>query len=163
VLEFTQNLGPLPNGEKQATERLSLDYEGRTRTRRRVLLDSGREAGLFLERGKMLGGGDILRAEDGTLALVLCKAEAVVTARTGDRLLLARGCWHLGNRHVPLQIEETLLRFAPDPAAEQLARQLGFVVKREYAPFTPEGGAYAHVRMPEILFLRAGGEEHVSS
>jgi urease accessory protein len=139
---FTQNLGPRP--DLAPTERLSLDHEGRARTRRRVLLDSGREAGLFLERGTLLAGGDILRAEDNTLALVVCKPEAVITARAPDWAHLARGCYHLGNRHVPVQIGELWLRFPPDPVLEKLVQGLGFDVAAEEAPFVPESGAYAH-------------------
>ena len=142
MLEFTQNLGPLP--DSTTAELLLLDYEGRCRTRQRVRLESGREAGLFLERGRVLAEGDILRAADGTQAVVRCRPEETITARADNWALLARGCYHLGNRHVPLQIGDLWLRFMPDPVLEKLVRQLGFETQREEAPFVPESGAYGH-------------------
>jgi urease accessory protein len=141
MLEFTENLGPLP--EERARERLSLDHEGRRKSRQRVRLDSGKEAGLFLERGKTLAGGDILRATDGTLALVLCKKEEIVTASTTDWLTLAKGCYHMGNRHVPLQIGPLWIRFTPDAGLENMLRRLGFDTHAEFLPFAPESGAGA--------------------
>ncbi|MDR1947696.1 MAG: urease accessory protein UreE [Desulfovibrio sp.] len=151
--DFTQNLGPRPDLE--SAESLSLDYEGRIRARRRVILDSGREAGLFLERGRTLAEGDVLRAADGTLALVRCRPEPVCTARAPDGLTLARACWHLGNRHTVLQIGDLWLRFLPDPVLENMVRLLGLEVSAEEALFTPESGAYGHSAAP---YAHSGAE-----
>ncbi|MDR1489823.1 MAG: urease accessory protein UreE [Desulfovibrio sp.] len=141
MLEFIRNLGQRPDLE--AGERLPLDYAARCKARQRALLESGREAGLFLERGRMLAEGDVLVAADDTLALVLCKPEEVTSAVAGDWRLLARGCYHLGNRHTPAQIGNLWLRIQPDPVLEAMLERLGFSLRRETAPFVPEGGAYA--------------------
>ncbi|MDR2605048.1 MAG: urease accessory protein UreE [Desulfovibrio sp.] len=146
MLEFTENLGPLP--EVVCGERLSLDYESRTKARRRVVTDSGREAGLFLERGRTLAEGDVLRATDGTLARVRCRPEPVRTARACDALPAARACFHLGNRHAAVQIGNLWVRFLPDPVLEDMVRGLGLELRSEEAPFVPEGGAYGHVAAP---------------
>ncbi|MDR1659308.1 MAG: urease accessory protein UreE [Desulfovibrio sp.] len=140
MIKLTRNLGPTGGA---FADRLRLDCESRSRARLRVRLESGAEAGLFLEYGKTLAQGDILAADDGFLVRVECEPEAVITAHAKDWGLLARGCYHLGNRHVPLQIGELWLRFTPDPVLEKLVRQLGFVAVPETAPFTPETGAYA--------------------
>jgi urease accessory protein len=140
MLEFIENIGSHP--ELAADETLFLDYEQRTRARQRVFLDSGAEAGLFLERGKTLADGDILRTAAGVSARVVCKAEAVVTARAGQGECLARACYHFGNRHAAVQIGELWLRFRPDQVLEELARHLGLDPVREKAVFRPESGAY---------------------
>ncbi|MDR1777233.1 MAG: urease accessory protein UreE [Desulfovibrio sp.] len=140
MLELTRNLGPT---DAAVADRLQLDYASRCRARLKVRLESGVEAGLFLEYGRVLNEGDVLTGDDGVLVRVECKPEPVITARTEDRQLLARGCYHLGNRHASLQIGETWLRFCPDPVLEYLVGQLGFEVVPETAPFSPEPGAYA--------------------
>jgi urease accessory protein len=144
MLEFTRHLGA--GEEQRATEELWLDYEGRCRARQRVRLQSGREAGLFLDRGKALAEGDILCADDGTQAVVRCRPEAVITARAEDWEVFARGCYHLGNRHAPVQIGRLWLRFTPDAVLERLVIHLGFATLREEAPFAAESGAYGHSR-----------------
>jgi urease accessory protein len=139
MIKLTRNLGP--NGGIFA-DRLWLDCESRSRARLKVRLESGSEAGIFLEHGKPLAQGDILATEEGLLVRVECKPEAVITAHANDWNLLARGCYHLGNRHIPLQIGELWIRFTPDSVLERLVRQLGFETVSETTPFEPETGAY---------------------
>jgi urease accessory protein len=146
MLEFTENLGPLPG--VVCGDELSLDYESRTRARRRVVTDSGKEAGLFLERGRTLAEGDVLRATDGTLVRVRCRPESVCTARACDALPAARACFHLGNRHAAVQIGDLWVRFLPDPVLEDMVRGLGLDLCAEEAPFMPEGGAYGRAAAP---------------
>ena len=141
MLKLTRNLGPM---NSPFAHRLLLDYESRSKARLKTRLESGAEAGLFLGHGRSLRRGDILSTDDGVLVRVEYRPEAVITARAGDGMLLAKGCYHLGNRHVPLQIGELWLRFAPDPVLERLVRRLGFEVVAETVPFEPEAGAYAH-------------------
>lgn len=127
-------------GESQTT--LSLPIEQRVRSRLRVKLDDGREAGLLLERGTFLRGGDLLAAEDGTVVQVIAANETVSTIRTQDLTLLARAAYHLGNRHVPLQVEAGWLRYQHDHVLDDMLRQMGLDVVVEQAPFEPEAGAY---------------------
>ena len=140
MLKLVENLGHR-HGLALA-DTLTLDYEARTKGRLRAATDGGAEAGLFLERGRVLRHGDVLRAEDGTLVGVRSRAEAVVAARGADWPGFARACYHLGNRHVALQIGELVLRFKPDHVLEDLAQRLGLEISTEEAPFEPESGAY---------------------
>lgn len=122
---------------------VTLDVDSRIKSRLRVTLDDGREAGLMLERGHLLRGGELLAdAEGSQLIRVLAAPEAVSTVRCADPHLLARAAYHLGNRHVPLQIEPGLLRFQHDHVLDDMLRGLGLTVQAEQAPFEPEAGAY---------------------
>lgn len=126
-----------------AADTLTLPYARRERSRQRVRLDSGEEAGLFLPPGTQLADGDLLRAENGVLVRVRAAPEPVSTARTADPLRLARACYHLGNRHVPLQVGAGWLRYQPDHVLDDMLRQLGLSVMQETVCFEPEQGAYA--------------------
>jgi len=126
-----------------AGDTLTLPYALRTRSRLRVRLDSGREAALQLERGLVLCSGDRLAAPDGTVVEVRAAVERVSTAHTDDRLLLARACYHLGNRHVALQVTAAWVRYQHDHVLDAMCEGLGLVVVEEMAPFQPEPGAYA--------------------
>ena len=95
-------------GVHLATERLVLPFELRQKSRLRARLESGAEVGLFLERGIVLRGGDLLLAEDGTVIEVVAALETVSTVREADGTRLARAGYHLGNRHVPVQIGDRL-------------------------------------------------------
>ncbi len=120
---------------------LTLPYEKRIKSRQRVVLDDGREAGVLLPRGTVLRDGDLLT--DGELKVAVCAAlEPVSTVHSDDPLLLARACYHLGNRHVPLQIAEGWLRYQHDHVLDDMVRQMGLEVVGEQAPFEPEAGAY---------------------
>jgi urease accessory protein len=138
----------LAPADTPATERLSLTFELRCKTRLRTKLDSGEEAGLFLERGLILRAGDKLLGKDGRVVEVVAAPENVIEARSDDPLLLARAAYHLGNRHVPVQVgvDETsgLLRFGSDHVLGEMLRGLGLDVTQTEAPFEPESGAYGN-------------------
>jgi urease accessory protein len=121
---------------------VTLTLDQRSRRRLRVTLDDGREAGIFLERGEGMKDGDRLVSEDGLVVVVRAAREPVSTVRSQDPLLLARACYHLGNRHVALQIEPGRLRYLHDHVLDEMARGLGLEVIAEEAPFEPEPGAY---------------------
>ena len=125
-----------------ASATLTLPLDSRIKSRLRATLDDGREAGLFLERGTTLRDGDCLQAEDGTIVQVKAAAETVSEVQCDDPHLLARACYHLGNRHVPLQIEPGLLRYQHDHVLDDMLRGLGLEVTVREAPFEPEPGAY---------------------
>ncbi len=123
---------------------LTLPYDSRTKSRLRVVLDDGREAGLFLERGGPgLKDGDLLGDEEGSVVQVRAAPETLSVVDCRDHLLLARACYHLGNRHVPVCIQADWLSYPHDPVLDNLLRGLGLAVRVELVPFEPEPGAYA--------------------
>jgi len=130
-----------------ATDSVALAYDERKRSRLKVTLASGVEAGIFLERGDHLQGGDRLAAEDGsTVVEILAAPEKLIEAIADSPLLFARAAYHLGNRHVPVQILQTenggQLRFQIDHVLADMVRGLGCSVSETEAPFQPEAGAY---------------------
>ncbi len=130
-----------------ATDSVALAYDERKRSRLKVRLASGAEAGIFLERGDHLHGGDRLAAEDGSAVVeILAAPEKLIEAVADSPLLFARAAYHLGNRHVPVQILPTenggKLRFQTDHVLAEMVRGLGCAVGETEAPFQPESGAY---------------------
>ena len=139
---LTMNTGPSADPAQDA---VCLDSAGRRRTRRRVRLESGREAAVLLPPGTVMHPGDVLRSEDGLTVLVKAEPENVVLCTARDWRTFARACWHLGNRHAPLEIGELWLRFLPDPVLEKLADSFGLSVTHQTAVFMPEeGAAHSH-------------------
>ena len=127
-----------------AAEKLVLPFDLRQKSRLRARLASGLEVGLFLERGIVLRGGDLLLAEDGTVVEIVAALETVSTVRDSDATRLARAGYHLGNRHVPVEIGNGWLRYGHDHVLDDMVRGLGLTVVIEEAPFEPEAGAYGH-------------------
>jgi len=125
-----------------ATGRLVLPFESRCKSRLRTRLEGGEEAGLFLERGTVLRGGDRLLARDGRVVEVVAAPEPLLEARCADPLLLARAAYHLGNRHVPLELSSGRLRLGRDHVLADMLRGLGLAVAEVVEPFEPEAGAY---------------------
>jgi urease accessory protein len=138
MLRITERLA----GEGGFDDRLVLPFDRRQKSRLRVRLESGEEAALVLDRGIVLRGGDRLRAEDGRIVRVEAAAEPVAHVTAGDPLLLMRAAYHLGNRHVPLQVGPDWLRLEQDHVLEDMLRGLGVRLRHESAPFEPEAGAY---------------------
>jgi len=130
-----------------ATDSVALAYDERKRSRLKVMLVSGTEAGIFLERGDHLHGGDKLAAENGSAIVeILAAPEKLIEAVADNPLLFARAAYHLGNRHVPVQILPTenggKLRFQTDHVLAEMVSGLGCIVSETEAPFQPESGAY---------------------
>ncbi len=138
MIELTQ----LVTKKLSADGCLTLPIEQRARSRLRVKLDDGRDAGLFLPRGILLRGGDRLGSDDGLVIKVIAATETVSTIHCADPTLLARAAYHLGNRHIPLQIEKGWLRYQHDHVLDDMLRQMDLEVVLEQAPFEPEAGAY---------------------
>ncbi|MEP6655901.1 MAG: urease accessory protein UreE [Betaproteobacteria bacterium] len=122
---------------------LVMSFERRQHTRLRTTLADGEEIGLFLERGTSLRDGDLLAAEDGRVVAVVAAEEELFEVRAGDGLALARAAYHLGNRHVVVEIAPGRLRFPANAIFADLLRGLGFEVTAVRAAFQPESGAYA--------------------
>ncbi len=121
---------------------VTLPLQQRLKSRQRVTLDDGRDAGLFLERGTTLKDGELLSGEDGVTVRVRAAAEPLSMVRSDDPVRLARACYHLGNRHMPIQIAPGELRYPHDHVLDDMLRGLGLEVTVEQAPFEPEPGAY---------------------
>ena len=131
---------------------LSLTADERTRSRHRFTTDDGQPVLLQLPRGTVLADGDILVSEltpaASNLAIrVLAKAEPVLSVTASTPLALLRGAYHLGNRHVPLEVAADYLRLMPDPVLADLLTQLGLQVEPAITPFHPEAGAYGNKAM----------------
>lgn len=125
-----------------ASTSLTLPFELRQKSRLRVTLDNGREAGLVLTRGHILRDGDCLRAEDDSIIRIVAGDEGVTTVTHNNSTELARAAYHLGNRHVSLQVGEGWLRYLADHVLDEMVSSLGFDITHEQAPFEPESGAY---------------------
>jgi urease accessory protein len=139
---LVQRLAPNPAAAVVST--LSLTAEERVRSRHRFTADNGQPVYLNLPRGTVLRSQDLLAAEDGTLVRVVAKPEPVLTVTADQPLHLLRAAYHLGNRHVALEVTPAYLRLEPDSVLEAMLHQLGVEVKAEVAPFEPEAGAYSH-------------------
>ncbi|HLO47526.1 MAG TPA: urease accessory protein UreE [Kamptonema sp.] len=143
MLILTEKLPANPNATVSFT--LPLTAIERTRSRHRFETDSGEELHLHLPRGTVLRDRDLLQSEDDScLVRVAAKPEPVITAIAPNQLLLMRAAYHLGNRHVPVEIAPTYLRLSPDSVLQGMLEQMGLEVKEEIAPFQPEMGAYGH-------------------
>jgi urease accessory protein len=121
-----------------------LDFEARSKSRLLLRLDGGGMAALIVERGRVLRGGDRVRTEDGRLVEIIAAEESLLEASSMDPLLIARAAYHLGNRHVAVQVTANRLRFLNDRVLGEMVRGLGLEVSAVRAPFEPEGGAYGH-------------------
>ena len=130
-------------GRAEVQEALKLPFELRCRSRQRARLDSGEEVALMLPRGEILRGGDLLAASDGRVIEVLALRERVLHVECDSPPGLARAAYHLGNRHVPVEVGENFLRLAADHVLEDMLRGLGARVTVVEAPFEPEAGAYS--------------------
>ncbi len=121
---------------------VTLPFDKRRLSRQRLRLDDGGEAALFLPRGTVLAPGAILVATDGTRVQVVAAPELVSRVHTPDRRLLARAAYHLGNRHVPVQVDSDALAYLHDHVLDDMLEHLGLTVEAVSAPFEPESGAY---------------------
>jgi len=119
-----------------------LDFDARQKHRFLARLEGGEELAVTLPRGSVLADGDFLETDAGAAVRVRAAMEPLSVVRASDPLLLARLTYHLGNRHVPLQIESGKLSYRHDHVLDELAARLGAAVGFEHAPFSPEGGAY---------------------
>jgi urease accessory protein len=150
MMTLTQRLPPDPRAIAPIT--LALTAEERTRSRHRFETSDGQSVYLHLPRGTVLRDGDLLQGESdptppvSTLSLVriIAKPELVLTVKATHSLDLLRAAYHLGNRHISLEIRTTYLRFLPDPVLQSMLEHLGLEVILEEVPFEPELGAYGH-------------------
>ena len=127
---------------------LCLKFDRRQKSRQRVVLTSGEDALVILPRGAYLRGGERLLSADGRIVEVVAEPEEVLHVECADPTALARAAYHLGNRHVPVEIGTGYLRLAPDHVLAAMLRGLGAAVTERVMPFEPEAGAYGHEHPP---------------
>jgi len=141
MLTLTRRLPADPNALIQFT--LLLTADDRTRSRHYFETVEGEGVYLRLPRGTVLRHGDLLESDAGDCRVrVLAKPEPVLTVTAHTPLELLKAAYHLGNRHVPLEVTADYLRLSPDPVLQSMVEQLGLHVHLETAPFEPEAGAY---------------------
>jgi urease accessory protein len=129
--------------EAAALDTVTLAYLDRHRRRIRLVADSGETFLLDLPRARHLGEGDGLELESGGYIRVRAAAEPVLEIEADDHAALLRIAWHLGNRHLPLQVAGDRLRIRADHVIAEMVVGLGGRLTPRDAPFDPEIGAYA--------------------
>jgi urease accessory protein len=132
-----------PPGDGRVVDSVILTPEQRRTPRGTVTGVKGTRCTFELADPVALRMGDLLVLDDGNLIEVVAEPEPLIEARTKDLTALARLAWHLGDRHVPVQLFANRLRVRRDPAIEGLLARLGAKIVAIEAPFDPEGGAYA--------------------
>lgn len=119
-----------------------LTFAERQKSRHKTRTQCGLELGWFIERGQVLADGDYLLCASGEIVHIIAAAEAVSQVESRDHFLLTRAAYHLGNRHVPLQIGPNFLRYQHDHVLDAMVEGLGLSVHLAQLPFHPENGAY---------------------
>jgi urease accessory protein len=126
---------------------VELDWDVRQKSRFDATDSTGRAVGVFLARGTLVRGGDVLVAEDGSLIRVVAAPQEVlrITACTehGSPFDLTRAAYHLGNRHVPIELQPDHLKIEPDHVLADMLRAMHMTVVTVQEAFEPEGGAYS--------------------
>jgi urease accessory protein len=143
----------IPGGRGLATvllkrsPQVQLDWDTRQKSRFEAVDSAGRSVAVFLPRGSVVRGGDVLVAEDGSLLRVAAAPQPVLEVRAcaqhGTAVDLPRAAYHLGNRHVAVEVAPDHLKIEPDHVLAAMLRRMHLIVTEREAPFEPEGGAYA--------------------
>jgi urease accessory protein len=124
--------------------RAFLTFDARCKSRLLLTLDNGDQAALIVERGRVLRGGERVAIADGREVEIVSAEESLLEAISSDPLLIAKAAYHLGNRHVAVQLMPDRLRFLTDHVLADMVAGLGLKVNALIATFEPEGGAYGH-------------------
>ena len=152
---ISQGAGLAPVLVKRAST-VEIDWDIRQKSRFDCTDSLGRQLGVFLPRGTLVRGGDVLLAEDGSMVRVIAAPQAVlrITACTshGTAFDLTRAAYHLGNRHVPIELKPDHLKIEPDHVLADMLRAMHLIVHEAEEAFEPEGGAYSTAD--------AGGHSH---
>jgi urease accessory protein len=126
---------------------VELDWDVRQKSRFSATDSQGRDLGIFLPRGTLVRGGDVLVAEDGSLIRVIAAPQPVLVIthckEHGTPFDLTRAAYHLGNRHVPIELQPDHLKIEPDHVLADMLRAMHLIVHETERAFEPEGGAYA--------------------
>lgn len=143
---LAQGAGLAPVLLKRAAT-VTLDWDTRQKSRFQATDNLGRELGVFLPRGTAVRGGDVLVAEDGSLVRVIAAPQPLLRitacASHGSPFDLVRAAYHLGNRHVQIELQPDHLKIEPDHVLADMLRAMHLIVNAVEEGFEPEGGAYA--------------------
>lgn len=143
---ISQGAGLAPVLVKRAAT-VELDWDVRQKSRFDATDSLGRRLGVFLPRGTLVRGGDVLVAEDGSMVKVIAAPQAVLRitacASHGSPFDLTRAAYHLGNRHVPIELKPDHLKIEPDHVLADMLRAMHLIVNAAEEAFEPEGGAYS--------------------
>lgn len=127
---------------------VELDWDVRQKSRFDAVTSGGVVIGVFLTRGTLVRGGDVLIAEDGALIRVIAAPQKVLRitacAEHGSPFDLTRAAYHLGNRHVPIELHPDHLKIEPDHVLAEMLQAMHLIVQESQEAFEPEGGAYNH-------------------
>ncbi len=125
---------------------VELDWDVRQKSRFDATDSQGRHLGVFLPRGTLVRGGDVLVAEDGSLIRVIAAPQPVLVvthcSEHGTPFDLLRAAYHLGNRHVPIELKPDHLKIEPDHVLAAMLSSMHLIVTEQATAFEPEGGAY---------------------
>ena len=125
---------------------VELDWDLRQKSRFDTVDSQGRRIGVFLPRGTAVRGGDVLVAEDGSMVRVIAAPQPVLVIRHcgehGTPFDLIRAAYHLGNRHVPIELKPDHLKIEPDHVLADMLRAMHLIVTPADTGFEPEAGAY---------------------
>jgi len=145
ILPRAQGLAPVLVKRAATVE---LDWDVRQKSRFECTDSQGRQLGVFLPRGTVVRGGDMLVAEDGSMVRVIAAPQPVIVVRHcsehGSPFDLMRAAYHLGNRHVPIELQPDHLKIEPDHVLADMLRNMHLLVEETRAGFEPEGGAYGN-------------------
>jgi Urease accessory protein UreE len=158
LLERGANASCVP--ERSPDARLPVEFDRRQRSRFLAQLDTGEEVAVALPRGHILRGGTLLEAQDGRVVEVVAAPEPVIKASASDAGLLLRAAYHLGNRHVKVELQENSVKLEPDPVLADMLEGLGLMVSAVTEPFEPEGGAYGHVHAGDVAHQHGSDGHH---
>jgi urease accessory protein len=143
MLRFTEVLAP--DAAADASGVVTLEFADRRRSRMRIRIDDGRDAALMLPRGTILHDGDRLRdPERGDVVIVRAADQTLSFVHAVGAVALARAAYHLGNRHIPVQVGAGWLAYEHDHVLDEMVEDLGLAVEARVAPFEPEAGGYRH-------------------
>jgi urease accessory protein len=129
--------------KEQSAGTLTLDFDARHRRRIRLTADQGEDVLLDLPKAVAMADGDGLQLQDGRWLEIQAAPEFIVEVRHRDAQQLVRLAWHLGNRHLPTEIRDEVLRIRPDQVIEDMLLGFGADLTKVQVPFQPEGGAYS--------------------
>lgn len=143
MIQFTERA----DKHLSANATVTLPIEKRIKSRQRIDLDDGREAGIVLTRGEVLQHGDKLQSDEGEVVEVIAANEKLSIVRCQDMHSFARACYHLGNRHIPVEIVVDSgaggrVSYLHDHVLDDMITGFGLEVVVQQAPFNPEPGAY---------------------
>ncbi len=164
-----QGHGLAPVLLKRATT-IELDWDLRQKSRFEATDSADRQLGVFLPRGSVVRGGDVLVAEDGSLVRVIAAPQAVLhishCTQHGSPFDLIRAAYHLGNRHVPIELKPDHLKIEPDHVLAELLCAMHLIVREDTLAFEPESGAYSaqghagHGHAHGHAHVHEGGQGH---